>query len=371
MKDLKANALAGVKWTTCSAVIAMVAKIGQIVILSRFLAKEDFGLMAIALLFISFTEIFLDLGLTAAVLHKPDISRNEYSSLFWFNIFSGFILYGIIYLIAPFVGDLYKNDELPDIIRILSTIIIFLLFFRLQRMIKQNKFSFKFVALIEIIASVILFTVSYFLVIQDYGVYSLVYSTVANSLFMAIVYLFNAIVKERIVQIHFRITEIWSFLRIGFYQTGSSILDFISSQVDILIISAHYLIEPLGIYSIFMQFTKRVYDLINQIIITFLTPVLFFIQQYRNVVKTRYLYVICILSFINFPIYFLIASTSPSIIHIMFGYQYVDYFWLFSLLCVYFSILSIGNPVGSLQIAVGRTDLGFVRTIYRVIANTF
>src|SRR3546814_8639088 len=89
MKDLKANALAGVKWTTCSAVIAMVAKIGQIVILSRFLAKEDFGLMAIALLFISFAEIFLDLGLTAAVLHKPDISRNEYSSLFWFNIFSG------------------------------------------------------------------------------------------------------------------------------------------------------------------------------------------------------------------------------------------------------------------------------------------
>ena len=54
------SAINGVKWTSLSAVVNACAKLGQISILTRFLRKEDFGLIAIAVLVISFTEIFMD-----------------------------------------------------------------------------------------------------------------------------------------------------------------------------------------------------------------------------------------------------------------------------------------------------------------------
>ena len=64
------SAINGVKWTSLSAVVNACAKLGQISILTRFLRKEDFGLIAIAVLVISFTEIFMDMGISSAVLHK-------------------------------------------------------------------------------------------------------------------------------------------------------------------------------------------------------------------------------------------------------------------------------------------------------------
>lgn len=69
------SAINGVKWTSLSAVVNACAKLGQISILTRFLRKEDFGLIAIAVLVISFTEIFMDMGISSAVLHKQDISN--------------------------------------------------------------------------------------------------------------------------------------------------------------------------------------------------------------------------------------------------------------------------------------------------------
>jgi UDP-N-acetylglucosamine 2-epimerase (non-hydrolysing) len=99
------SAINGVKWTSLSAVVNACAKLGQISILTRFLRKEDFGLIAIAVLVISFTEIFMDMGISSAVLHKQDISKNEYSSLYWFNIISGFVISVIICILAPWVKE--------------------------------------------------------------------------------------------------------------------------------------------------------------------------------------------------------------------------------------------------------------------------
>ena len=110
------SAINGVKWTSLSAVVNACAKLGQISILTRFLRKEDFGLIAIAVLVISFTEIFMDMGISSAVLHKQDISKNEYSSLYWFNIISGFVISVIICILAPWVAIYYNQPELVNII---------------------------------------------------------------------------------------------------------------------------------------------------------------------------------------------------------------------------------------------------------------
>jgi len=369
MSDLKSSAISSLKWTTLSAVISMLAKVGQIAILARFLTKADFGLVAIALLFIAFTDIFLDFGLSSAVLYKLDISENEYSSLFWLNIITGVILYLAVALTSPLIADYYHESRLIYIIPVLSLTIIFSSLSRLQRTIQQKKLHFRFISMMEIIGSIILFISSVIFAIAGYGVNSLIYSTVAYSVFIAVVYLFKAIFEEKNIKLHFKINDIKPFLRIGLYQLGSSTLDFFSSQMDVLVISSCYSIEVLGAYSLLKQLAQRVYGFINPIITKVLTPTLSKLQKDKDEVKLRYLQVVEFLSFINFPIYFLMSFASPFIIGILYGHQYVEYSLLLSILCVFYSILSIGNPVGSLQIALGRTDVGFYWTIYRVIGN--
>lgn len=55
------TAVIGAMWTTTSSVIRSLISLLQVSILTKFLEKADFGIVAIAVLFIGFTSIFLDL----------------------------------------------------------------------------------------------------------------------------------------------------------------------------------------------------------------------------------------------------------------------------------------------------------------------
>ena len=73
--------LKGLGWSTISSIARNGVHLVQIAILTRFLAKEDFGIIAIATLFIGFTQLFLDMGISTGILHKQNITNKEYSSL--------------------------------------------------------------------------------------------------------------------------------------------------------------------------------------------------------------------------------------------------------------------------------------------------
>ena len=84
--DLKTQSINGVKWTTFSTVFKAILQLIQLMILARFLDKSDFGILAILMLFVSFSQVFVDFGIGKAIVHYQNISRRELSTLYWINI---------------------------------------------------------------------------------------------------------------------------------------------------------------------------------------------------------------------------------------------------------------------------------------------
>lgn len=359
-----------VKWTTANTIVTTLSKLGQIAVLTRFLQKSDFGVVSIALLFISFTEIFVDMGFSAAVLHKQNITKNEYCSLYWFNIISGVLMYIILILITPFVAGYYKEPILESILPILSLNIIFSSVSRLQKTIQQKQLKFHIIAKISISASIVMLITSISLAINGAGIYSLVISTVVNYAIIAIVYLVYALFVEKNISLHFRLEEIVVFLKIGIYQVGSSLLNFFSSELDTIIISATFSMEILGVYTVCKQLAARVCLVINPIITNVLTPSLSIIQDNIDTVKQKFLKTLGVISFVNSPIYCLMILLAPFILKIIYGESYEENWIIFSLFCINYIISSIGNPQGALLVALGKTNYGFYWTIFRIIVTS-
>ena len=94
--SLRNEAISGVKWTTVSSVIVAVLHLLQLSILARFLEPSDFGLMALVMVVIGFSQAFLDMGISAAIIHKQEITKDQLSTLYWTNLLAGFILFVII-----------------------------------------------------------------------------------------------------------------------------------------------------------------------------------------------------------------------------------------------------------------------------------
>lgn len=370
MDKKQTSFFSGVKWTTISAIICAVCKFGQIVILSRYLTKAEFGLIGVALMCINISALFTDLGIASGVMHIQNITKKEYSSLFWLNMMSGIIVFIVFWAITPIIAVYYKESHLNDILPIIFSVILITSIYRLQRTIQLKHMNFKFISMADISASIFMLTVSVVLAVLGYGVYSLVLGTICYYLWQTVVFLINSFKYERNISLHFSFKETKPFLKIGMYQLGGSIIDTLSGEMDTLIIGRMFSMETLGVYTLCKQFAVRIYQFINPIITNVLTPVLSKVQEELQEVKNKYLKTITVVAIVNIPIYIFISYFSPEILGIIYGAQYKDGFVVMIILCLINSLYSTGNPIGSLLMALGRTDLGFYWTIYRVVSYT-
>lgn len=363
-------AIKGVAWSFASTIVRSVVSLLQVSILTRYLDKAEFGIVAICTLFIGFSQIFMDLGFSIGIIHKQDITSQQYSSLFWLNIFSGIVITGILYTISPVIADAYNTPSLTNILSLLSFTILFSSIGNQHRTVQQKFMRFKYISVIEILASVLTLVVAILLVTNGYGIYSLVYSTLFNILFANLLFFFIGIYKDRNISFHFSLKDTYPFLKIGIFSVGTQVLDYLSREIDVILISITLGKEILGVYSLCKKLVLSVYAAITPILTKVLAPTFAYIQDDISHVRKIYYDVIETISIFNFPIYFLISIFSYGVINFLYGANYTESSLVLSLLSIYYGYLSTGSPVGSLQAALGRTDTGFYWTIVRIVLNT-
>ena len=73
-------------------------------VLARLLTPNDYGIVALMSVFISILGVFIDSGFSAALIQKKDADDLDFSSIFYFNLFSCSLLYLILFLAAPLIS---------------------------------------------------------------------------------------------------------------------------------------------------------------------------------------------------------------------------------------------------------------------------
>ena len=114
--SLKAKAIGGAKWTSVSAVISAVVQLLQVAILAHFLDKKDFGLMALAVFVIGISQIFMDMGISNAIIYKKDVTHEQLSTMYWLNVSMGVLIYLLLFLLAPLVAAFYHEPKLVGVL---------------------------------------------------------------------------------------------------------------------------------------------------------------------------------------------------------------------------------------------------------------
>ena len=360
-------AVKGMTWTTISTVIRSIVSLLQVAILTRFLSKADFGLVAIATVFIGFSQIFLDLGISVGIIHKQNITRNQYSSLFWLNIISGIVITFILIAISPIVSKFYKEPSLTPILVLLSTSVFFSSIGNQHRIVQQKELRFKLISIVEILGSLLTMIIAILLCIAGKGIYSLVLSSLFNTIYTNIAFLYIGLRKDNNIYLHFNFKETFSFLKIGIFSLGTQLLDYFSREMDIIIISSTLGKDALGIYSLCKKLIMALYNAVNPILMKVMTPLLAIMQNDIKRLQRVYYDIVESLAFINFPIYCFVAIFSFVILKVIYGIEYTEGALTLSLLSLHYGYLTTGNPVGALQTALGRTDSGFYWTICRII----
>ncbi|MBD1427743.1 MOP flippase family protein [Sphingobacterium arenae] len=352
------KAVSGVKWTTASSLYVSITQVLQIIILSKILSPKDFGLMAILVFLINFSNIFIDLGLANAVIYKKEVSRIQLSTLFYTNILVGVFIFLIMYFSSALISSFYDEHALEYLVKFISVVFLIIPLGQQYQALLRKNLDFKSLALRDIISRTASFVVVIALAYQGKGIMSLVWGTIVYNL-LSTVLLINAGKKLFAPSFLFAFSSISELLRFGFFQMGEKIVNYLNKEVDTLIIGKLVGLEALGLYNIAKDFISKPYQIINPILTKVSFPLMAKVQDNLIAVKDIYMRLIKYLSVINSIVFMFCLAFAQDVILLFFGEKWINATPILQILSVYMLIRSISNPVGSLQLALGKPDLGF------------
>lgn len=368
MGSLTNKTVSGVKWNAMATVFKIVVQVAQPAILTRMLEKSDFGIIAIATVVIGFTELFSDIGLTAALIHKQEINRKQYSSIFWANIMLSVAIFGIIWLITPLVANYYHQPILNRILPLLGLQIIISAFGRMFMTMKAKELDFKFISITSVIGAVLGFLLSVILAWQNFGVYSLVFGQLFMYLVMQSAFTVAGMRRQRIM-FYFNYREIKDFIKIGGYQLGSQILDYLTVKFDVFLIGRLFGMENLAVYSLAKEFITRPAIGFTTLVSSVASAAFAKIQNDLSLIKEKYGEIMKLLMFIAFPIYMGFFLFADPIVELLYDKEFSEVAIFIRILTLTGIVNAIGSPVGIITIALGKTNLGFRWTIVRILIS--
>ena len=89
-------------------------------VLARLLTPSDYGTVALMLVFINILNVFVDGGFSTALIQKKNADDLDFSTIFFFNLFSCVILYLVLFVASPLIASFYNRPEMKSMIRVLG-----------------------------------------------------------------------------------------------------------------------------------------------------------------------------------------------------------------------------------------------------------
>ncbi|MDP1545323.1 MAG: MOP flippase family protein [Anaerolineales bacterium] len=350
---LRAQAVSSVKWSALSQAGRQGTLILTTIILARLLAPSDFGLLGMAMVVIGFIEIFKDLGTTAAIIQKKELSEALLSSIFWVNVGFGMLAMAVLFFSAPLGGLLYHEPGVVAILQVLSLSFFISSLSILQQALLQRLLAFQALARVEVSAVLCGAIVGIALASYGAGVWSLVFQSLITASITTIFLWFSSSWRPQRV---FHWDEVKSVSSFSLNLVGFNIFNYFSRNADYFLIGRYLGAQDLGYYTLAYRILLFPLQNISSVIGRVMYPVYSGMQDDNHRFSTAYLKVMITIAFIVFPMMFGVLVLASPFVLVIFGENWRPAILLIMIFAPIGLLQSINAPTGFIYQAKGRTD---------------
>ncbi|TDN98216.1 MOP flippase family protein [Sunxiuqinia elliptica] len=324
------------------------------IILARILSPREFGLIGMLTIFIAISQSFVDSGFSNALIRKKDCTQEDYSTVFYFNLLVGILLYLILFFSASPISSFFKEPQLTLLLKILGLGVVFNAFGLIHRTILTKEINFKLQTRVSLVASIGSGSIAVTMALLGYGVWSLVVLTLARFGLNTLFFWIWAKWKPLHVFSKKSFNELFAF---GSKLLLSGLIDTIYRNVYYLIIGKYFSAKELGFYTRADQFKAFPSQNLNNIIRRVSYPVLSSIQEDTDKLKQAYQKIIRTTMFVTFCLMLGMAAVAKPMIVTLIGEKWLPSVIYLQMLC----FVGMFYPLHALNLNMlqvqGRSDL--------------
>ena len=336
------------------------------IVLARILMPEDYGTVALVTVFTTIMQVFVDGGLSTALIQKKDADDLDFSSVFYFNFAVCIILYLIMFFAAPFIASFYGMPELVPIVRVISLTIVISGVKGVQQSYVSRNLLFKRFFYATLGGTIFSAFLGIAMAYAGFGVWAIVAQQLSNTAIDTLILWITVKWRPKLMFSWERLKGLLSF---GWKMLASGLLDTVYNNLRNLLIGKIYSSSDLAFYNQGDKFPKLIVNNINASIDSVLLPAMSNEQDNIGKVKNMTRRSIMVSCYIMAPLMIGLACCAENIVLLVLTAK-----WL---LCVFylqiFCIAYLFQPIHTANLnaikAMGRSDLFLKLEIWKKVTG--
>lgn len=362
--SLKSQVLSGLGWKAGAKLLGQLVSWAITIFVIRLLAPSDYGLLAMAAIFVSFLTLMTELGLEPAMVQSKTLEEGNIRNIFGLLLMIDGSLCALLFLAAPSAASFFNEPRLIEILRVLAFQFILMAFTTIPSAMLRRRMNFKLQSIVELTATIVSGVTTLGLALAGKGVWALVLGNLAGALALMIASNI-AIPSFRLPRLSMAGTH--DLLRFGGNVTFTRIIWFIYTQADIFIASKLLGKEAVGIYSVSMHLASLPSQKLSAVINQVAFPAFAQIQSDPQRVASNVLLALRVICFITFPICFGMSSVAPELVQVVLGPNWIAATLPLLLICLVIPLRLLSTALTSTTDGLGRPDVTFKTVITAVV----
>lgn len=334
------------------------------IILARLLSPDDYGVIAMPLVFLAIAQCIIDSGFSTALIRKPELTEDDLSTAFYFNIGIGILCYAVLFFSSPLIADFYHTPILSSLLKVTALAVLFNPLCAVQQAILTRKIDFKTQAIVSLSGAVVSGIVGLYMAYNGFGVWSLVFQQVGGYVMRTILLWVLGKWKPKRKWSWESFHYLWGF---GSKMLGSGLLDTIYNNIYPIVIGKYFSAQDLGNYTRAQQFSSLPSSNVTGVLQRVTFPVLSSIQNEDERLAKNYRKILKLSAFLVFPMMLMLSAIANPLVRILLTDKWSGCVILLQIVCFQMMWYPIHAINLNLLTVKGRSDLFFRLEIFKKI----
>ena len=355
-ESLRDKAVSGATWKLIEISVAHIMTFVVELYLARKLAPSDYGLVGMLAIFFALAGVLVDSGFSSALIQRQNRTREDFSTVFVFNIVASISIYLLFVVLAPSIAAFYNAPLLKTIIYVSALSFIIRGFTSIHFAKLNIDLRFSTLSKIHLVGHFVAGITGVLLAYFGFGIWALVFQGIASSLITGVVVW---ICSGLMPSIAFSTKSFKRLFSYGGNMLGSGLINVVYGNLYTLVIGKGFSPAAVGFYNRANGYSSMPSNIVTDIALRVNFPILVKLQDDNERLISAYEKLLKVPFFVLYPILVGIIVCAEPLITVMIGEKWLPCVPYMQILCVGYMFYPLNGFNMNILYAKGRTDISF------------
>lgn len=337
-------------WKLCERFGAQIIQMVVSIVIARILEPTEYGSVAMVAVFINLATVFVESGLSSALIQKVDADDSDYSAVFFYSLGMAMLLYVLLFLCSPLIAAFYEMPQLEALLKGLALVLFPGAFNSLQISILSKRMEFKTQAKCGLVSVVVAGIVGVSLAFLGYGAWALVAYQLGNKLLTCVLLHVHL---QWLPKFGFSVKSTVGLFKFGVKLLGANLVDTLYHNLESLIIGKKFSAATLAFCDKGKMFPLALIDNVDGAIQSVMFPSYALKQDDMPGLRRLLLKTISVSTYLIFPLMVGLACAAEPLVWLILGDKWmgaVPFLMIYCAICSLFPFQTAGlqalNAIG-------------------------